>query len=288
MSRKPAVPLSFLLWLILVANTARAAQSPESDVAARILAVRALKSEASTAVKPSDVRSLAACTPKPLTPPATIHGSLTSASCLDPVIDSYEDIYGLNATAGTTVIIDYSSTAYEGFLYMEGVPVDSVSFLFDGGVSRERIVYSIPETRTYTLEAETLFGVPNVGAYTLAVTVTNCAQTATTVCLSDARFAVSATWATNDGKSGQGSAVSLTPDTGYFTFFSSSNVEVVVKVLNACGLNSRYWVFAGGLTNVKVVLTVRDTNTGTVRTYTNPINTAFQPLQDTNALPTCP
>ena len=287
MNRKPGLLLISAFVLVFFANTARAVQRSEGDAAARIRAVTALKREVPMAVKPSDVVSLDACTPQPFTPPGTIHGNITSASCLDGVINSYEDIYSLNATAGTTVIIDYSSTDYEVFLYMEGVSVDFVSFL-DSGVSRQRITYTVPETRAYKLELETLFGVPDGGAYTLAVAVTNCAQTATTVCLSDARFAVSATWATNDGKSGQGSATQLTSDTGYFTFFSSTNVEVVVKVLNACGLNSRYWVFAGGLTNVKVVLTVRDTKTGTVRTYTNPIDTAFLPLQDTNALPTCP
>jgi hypothetical protein len=116
----------------------------------------------------------------------------------------------------------------------------------------------------------------------------SCTANATTICLNNDRFAVSATWRANDGSSGVGQAVRLTADTGYFTFFSATNVEVVIKVLNACGLNSKYWVFAGGLTNVNVVLTVRDTVSGTVRTFTNPINTAFQPIQDTGAFATCP
>ena len=47
--------------------------------------------------------------------------------------------------------------------------------------------------------------------------------------------------------SGTGTAVPLTSDTGYFWFFGSSNVEAVIKVLNACSLNQRFWVFAGGL-----------------------------------------
>jgi energy-converting hydrogenase Eha subunit B len=117
---------------------------------------------------------------------------------------------------------------------------------------------------------------------------TVCTQDATTLCLSSGRFAVTSTWRTNDGASGAGQAVRLTSDTGYFTFFSATNVEAVVKVLNACGLNQKYWVFAGGLTNVNVVITVRDTQNGTVKTYTNPANTAFQPIQDTNAFATCP
>jgi hypothetical protein len=108
------------------------------------------------------------------------------------------------------------------------------------------------------------------------------------MCLSNNRFAVSATWRTNDGTSGNGQATTITSDTGYFTFFNASNVEVVIKLLSACGLNSRYWVFAGGLTNVNVVITVRDTQTGTTKTYTNPANTAFAPIQDTNAFATCP
>ncbi len=112
--------------------------------------------------------------------------------------------------------------------------------------------------------------------------------TDTTLCVAGGRFTISATWRANDGSSGQGHAVSLTSDTGYFWFFSSNNVEVVIKVLDACGFNQKKWVFAGGLTNVNVVITVRDTKTGTVRTYTNPVNTAFQPIQDTGAFATCP
>jgi hypothetical protein len=86
---------------------------------------------------------------------------------------------------------------------------------------------------------------------------------------------------------GNGQAVSLTGDTGYFWFFSTSNVEMVVKVVSGCTFNSRYWVFAGGLTNVNVVMTVTDTQTGAVKTYVNPQGTAFQPIQDTNAF-VCP
>jgi hypothetical protein len=37
-----------------------------------------------------------------------------------------------------------------------------------------------------------------------------------------------------------------------------------------------------------VNLTLTDTKTGTVKTYTNPLGVAFQPIQDTNAFATCP
>ena len=115
-----------------------------------------------------------------------------------------------------------------------------------------------------------------------------CSQDTTTLCLSNGRFKVQAHWAASDGRSGNGQAIPLSGDTGYFWFFSSANVEMIVKVLDGCAINSEKWVFAGGLTDVNVVVTVTDMQTGTVRTYTNPQNTAFQPIQDTSAFATCP
>lgn len=116
----------------------------------------------------------------------------------------------------------------------------------------------------------------------------SCTPNATTLCLNNDRFQVRATFQTSGGQSGNAQIVELTPDTGYLWFFNSSNVEAVVKVLNGCGVNNRYWVFAGGLTNVRTVITVTDTETGATKTYTNPQNTAFQPIQDTSAFASCP
>ena len=113
-----------------------------------------------------------------------------------------------------------------------------------------------------------------------------CVPDATTLCLNAGRFQVRVTWTTPAGSSGAGQAVALTADTGYFWFFSSNNVEMIIKVVAGCALNNNYWVFAGGLTNVNVVITVTDTLTGAVKTYTNPQGTAFQPIQDTSAF-TC-
>ena len=115
-----------------------------------------------------------------------------------------------------------------------------------------------------------------------------CVLDATTLCLNNGRFSVQTQWTTTAGATGAGQAVSLTGDTGYFWFFTPNNVEMVVKVVNGCAVNSSYWTFAGGLTDVNVVLTVTDTQTGSVRTYTNPQSTAFQPIQDTSAFPSCP
>ena len=116
----------------------------------------------------------------------------------------------------------------------------------------------------------------------------SCAPADIRLCLNGGRFQVEVQWTANGG-SGSGHAVSLTSDTGYFWFFNDANVEAVVKVLNACASSRpRFWVFAGGLTNVRVHLTVTDTRTGAVKTYDNPAGTPFQTVQDTNAFQTCP
>jgi hypothetical protein len=85
------------------------------------------------------------------------------------------------------------------------------------------------------------------------------------------------------GESGRATAIPLTSDTGAFWFFSPTNYEMMVKVLDGCSINDHEWVFMAGLTNVKVVTTVTDTRTGAVKTYTNPQGTPFQPVQDTTA-----
>ncbi len=119
------------------------------------------------------------------------------------------------------------------------------------------------------------------------VAPTPCVPGPTTLCLNGGRFKVEGTFNTGT-QQGQAQVVKLTDETGYFWFFSSTNVEAVIKVLNACTLNQRFWVFAGGLTNVQTTITVTDSNTGVVKTYTNPQGAAFQPVQDTSAFATCP
>ena len=115
-----------------------------------------------------------------------------------------------------------------------------------------------------------------------------CVANQTTLCLNNDRFKVEVDWRTPRGDEGPGMAVELTPDTGYFWFFNPENVEMVLKVLDGCDFNNRYWVFAGGLTNVEVQITVTDTETDAVRENVNPLGTPFQPIQDTKAFATCP
>lgn len=115
-----------------------------------------------------------------------------------------------------------------------------------------------------------------------------CTPSATTLCLRGGRFRVTANWVIPSGAQGQGFAVPMTSDTGYFWFFTAANVEVVVKVLDGCGFNQRYWVYAGGLTDLDVTLRVEDLARGAGVTYRNPQGQPFRTINDSSALATCP
>jgi plastocyanin len=107
------------------------------------------------------------------------------------------------------------------------------------------------------------------------------------LCLGDGRFQVEAAWKSPDGSAGQGHPVALTSDSGYFWFFDSSNVELVAKVLDGCGVNGHHWFFAGGLTNLEVSIAVTDLATGELKLYSNPAGTAFRPIVDVAAFENC-
>jgi len=125
----------------------------------------------------------------------------------------------------------------------------------------------------------------DIGAFEVT---TACVPGGSSLCLNNGRFKVTANWQTASA-TGPAQGVTLTGESGYFYFFDPGNVELTVKVLNACVGNSpRYWFFASGLTNVRVDITVTDTRNGAVKTYTNPLNRTFRTILDTGAFATCP
>jgi ELWxxDGT repeat protein len=106
-----------------------------------------------------------------------------------------------------------------------------------------------------------------------------CQASATVLCLGQ-RYKVEVVWRDFQGQTGAGKAATLTADTGAFWFFDPANLEVVVKVLDAQGVNGHQWVFYGALSNVEYTLTVTDTQTGLTRRYFNPLG-QFASVGDT-------
>ena len=87
-------------------------------------------------------------------------------------------------------------------------------------------------------------------------------------CVDGGRFQLSLTYSDpRRGLAGTARGVPLTDDSGYFWFFDSDNVEVVVKVLDGRATNGHYWVFYGGLTDVGFTLSVTDTATATTKRF---------------------
>ncbi len=119
-----------------------------------------------------------------------------------------------------------------------------------------------------------------------------CVAGTNTVCLRGGRFEVTATYSLQDQRTGDMGGDNATDDTGQLYFFNQSNVEVFIKVLDACNsAEPNFWVFISGLTNQGVVLKVRDSVAGKSRTYENPLGTTFVTVTGTTpeggSFPTC-
>lgn len=185
------------------------------------------------------------------------------------------------------VSVDLTSLVLPDLNVFVGIRMDGnqAGFSFDSTAST-------PQRTVYFSDTNGFSWVPvsNIKAFGIRVDpIPECVSSPTAMCL-NGRFKVEATYTTSTA-TGAATGVRLTDETGYLWFFSSTNVEAVVKVLNACGINNAYWVFAGGLTDVNTVLKITDVRTGIVKTYTNPSGTPFQPIQDVNAFTgpgTCP
>lgn len=96
------------------------------------------------------------------------------------------------------------------------------------------------------------------------------------------RYAARVDWQRAED-SGTGFARMLSEDAAAFWFFRPSNTELLVKVLDGCLVNGHVWVFAAGLTNQGVTLTVEDLATSITRTWRSPLGTPFTPILDTRA-----
>ena len=113
-----------------------------------------------------------------------------------------------------------------------------------------------------------------------------CADDPTTLCLGPGgRYRVRLSWQT---AAASGPALPVpdgSADSGLFTFFSPSNWEMMVKVLDGCGINGKRWVFAAGTTDVGWTLTVEDRQQGLVKTYENPLGMPSATITDDHAFP---
>ncbi|MEO8505621.1 MAG: LamG domain-containing protein [Acidobacteriota bacterium] len=118
----------------------------------------------------------------------------------------------------------------------------------------------------------------------------NCGSTtATSLCL-NTRFSVSATFRVGAPGTAESQAhvAVANSGSGIFWFFASDTWEVLVKSLNGCALNSRYWIFSAATTNVFYRMNVFDIRAGVNKIYFNYPGPPAPAVTDTNAFATCP
>jgi hypothetical protein len=88
----------------------------------------------------------------------------------------------------------------------------------------------------------------------------SCEASEKMMCLQNERYAVTIEWETLEGTKGQASvAVPRTGNSGLFYFFNYNNWEVLLKVLDGCGINEHHWVYAAAATDLGYKITVTDT-----------------------------
>jgi len=121
----------------------------------------------------------------------------------------------------------------------------------------------------------------------------SCVESDTRLCLLGGRFSATLSW--NDGSgakpalvaapkaSGAGSA------SGLFHFYASdpSNWEVLVKMIDGCGTNGRFWMLVSASTGFGWELVVTDERTGESRTWRHPLDGNASGLSDFEAFAGC-
>jgi len=136
------------------------------------------------------------------------------------------------------------------------------------------------------------------GAGAYQFTVTNfggqstggpCVQDTDTLCLLGGRFRVEVVFRPPGGTTQPATAIPFTDRAGMFWFFNENNVEMLVKMQNACVAPfNRFWFFFAATTNVEFTVRVTDTETGQTNPYSNPQGMVALPVADTQAFATCP
>lgn len=111
-----------------------------------------------------------------------------------------------------------------------------------------------------------------------------CVPSATNICIGNNRFGVKVDFRTGNGP-GNAQMIKYTPDSGLAWFFSAENIEMLMKVVDACvpTFGNKYWFFAAATTDVEYTITVTDSKTGRVKTYYHGPGTPAPAITDTGA-----
>ena len=108
-----------------------------------------------------------------------------------------------------------------------------------------------------------------------------CVETAQGDCLAGGRFRVSTRFWMPNGETRSASTrdVYLGDFGSLFHFFSPENPELLVKVLDGCGVNGHYWVFGSAATDLEYEVLVEDLEGGKWQEYRRHATAGAEPEQ---------
>jgi VWFA-related protein len=97
----------------------------------------------------------------------------------------------------------------------------------------------------------------------------SCRANSTTLCLIGQRFKVEVSTPRPNGQPAAAPLLPLTANVGYTWLQANRVPDLLIKIVDGRTINNAFWVFYGSLTDAAYTLTVTDTLTGRVKTYTN-------------------
>ena len=188
---------------------------------------------------------------------------------------------------------------YTEYLKLAIDPFDADHLLFlmfglesrDGGRTfsyAEEIFYGIAAFDPLTPGRLLVANDASNGVLERTATLPACTDSEKAWCARGGRYLLTVDWKDPLGNKGRATkVVTGSEDSGLFYFFDSNNWELLVKVLDGCGINQRQWLFAAGTTDVEYQLRVEDRWTGQIRHYFNPAGQAAAAITDTDAFAGC-
>ncbi|QQR75423.1 MAG: LamG domain-containing protein [Holophagales bacterium] len=132
-------------------------------------------------------------------------------------------------------------------------------------------------------------GTSHGAAYLTSPVAGGCTGSASALCLYN-RFLVTVQWRDNAGVVSNAQVVPGvgTAQSGLLYFINADNWELLAKMVEGCGLNSRYWVFVSGSTELFYRLNITDVTHGVNKVYFSYNGTNPPAITDTDAFAVCP
>lgn len=230
-----------------------------------------------------------------ITSPACAWGNISCGQTINAQLDAsdcttssfhYGDLYHFDGVAGQRVTISVHGVDVDPAVGVYDPSGEVVADDDDSGPGVDALlVYDLNETGQWGIGVLDALAF-DLGAYQISLQCSNATPPCPddTICLNDGQHHVDMRWKTKTTSFAPAHVVPFdSTSSGLFYFTDVNNAEVLIKVINGCPLNDKWWVFYAATTNVQFDIDVTDTHRDVTRTYSNPVNHAATTILDTAA-----